>query len=210
MFAKTVPYYLSKNLEVGLESVRLYWVLYSAILFILVLLNYKREEKSISNLFITSLLIGSLVVDILNYSYQIYDMNYSLSYSWKFRSYLSMSVLFYLFISRNRYHWRNLKSVDYDTNKIQAIYSKPSSVITLLGATTSLSPKCSVRYSYKGKTIRFKIGVKTPILCNTVIDKDDVIEDTDLTVDYFERRWKEIKNKRFNLFTFNCRSLFKK
>jgi len=122
---------------------------------------------------------------------------------------LSVIILVsYVLIFRSRHRWEKLKSVKYDSNKIQAIYSRPSSLITLLGATTSLSPKCSVRYSYNGKTIRFKRGNKTPILCNTFIDKDDIIEDTGLTVDYFDRRWEEIKDKKYNLLTFNCRKLF--
>ena len=119
-------------------------------------------------------------------------------------------LIIYIFLFRKRYDWRSLEGAEYDSNKIQAIYSRPSSLITLLGATTSLSPKCSVRYSYNGKTIRFKRGNKTPILCDTVIRKTDIIEDTDFSGEYFSSRWDEIKNNKFNLLTFNCRSLFKK
>ena len=120
----------------------------------------------------------------------------------------SIVLIVYILIFRNRYKWERMKSNNYDRNKIQRIYSKPNMVLTLLGAATSLSPKCSVRYTYNDKTIRFKRGSKTPIICNTVIKKTDIIEDTNLTVDYFDRRWEEIKDKKYNLLTFNCRKLF--
>ena len=210
IFAKTVPYYLSKIFDLSFESIRLYWIVYSVILFMLVLLNYKREGKSVPNLLITSVLFGTLIIDILNFSYQIYDMKFSLSHSWKFRGYFSVSILFYLFIARNRYIWRNLKSDEYNPSKVQAIYSKPNSIITILGATASLSPKCSVRYTYLDKTIRFKRGVKAPMICNTSIKETEIIEDTGFSGVYFMERWEEIKGKEFNLFTFNCRSLFNK
>jgi hypothetical protein len=101
-----------------------------------------------------------------------------------------------------------MKSDNYQRNKIQAIYSKPDELLTLLGAATSLSPKCSVRYTYNDKTIRFKRGVKTPILCDTVLKKTDIIKTTDISPDLFLNRFEEIKNKKFNLLTFNCRRLF--
>ena len=120
----------------------------------------------------------------------------------------SIVLIVYVLIFRNRYKWEKMKGNNYDRNKIQRIYSKPTIFLTLLGAATSLSPKCSVRYTYNDKTIRFKRGSKTPVICNTVIKKTDIIEDTNLTVDYFDRRWEEIKDKKYNLLTFNCRRLF--
>ena len=121
---------------------------------------------------------------------------------------ISLSIIMYFFIFRNRYKWEKMKSDNYNKDKIQKIYSKPNNLLTLIGAATSLSPKCSVRYTYNDKTIRFKKGNKTPIICDTIIKKTEIIKDTDLTVDYFDVRWEEIKNKKYNLLTFNCRKLF--
>ena len=79
-------------------------------------------------------------------------------------------------IFKNRYDWKKLKSDKYDPNKIQAIYSKPNTILLLLGATASLSPKCSVRFSYGGKTIRFKKDSSLPVLVDTAIKNTDIIE----------------------------------
>jgi hypothetical protein len=101
-----------------------------------------------------------------------------------------------------------MKSDNYRRNKIQAIYSKPDELLTLLGAATSLSPKCSVRYTYNDKTIRFKRGSKTPILCDTIIRKTDIIKTTNIKEDLFFNRFEDIRNNKYNIFTFNCRNLF--
>ena len=120
----------------------------------------------------------------------------------------SIVLVVHVLIFRKRYKWERMKSDNYDRNKIQAIYSKPDELLTLLGAATSLSPKCSVRYTYNDKTIRFKRGNKTPILCDTIIRKSDIIKTTDISADLFLNRFEEIKNKKYNLLTFNCRNLF--
>jgi hypothetical protein len=79
--------------------------------------------------------------------------------------------------------------------------------MTLLGAAISHSPKCSVRYTCGGETIRFKKGSDTPIKQKTVILDTDIIIDTSLDPEYFGKRWAAIKNKRYNLLFFNCKGL---
>ena len=121
---------------------------------------------------------------------------------------ISIALIVYILMFRNRYKWEKMKGDNYNRNKIQAIYSKPDGLLTLLGAATSLSPKCSVRYTYNDKTIRFKRGVETPILCETVLKKTDIIKTTDINPDLFLSRFEEIKDKKYNLLNFNCRRLF--
>ena len=192
-----------------IDNVNLYWTMDSIVFIIAAILIFNNSSKSVVNLLAT---LGALVMFFYEFADRfllLIDINVYNNYF----SYTLEGVFFliiYIFLFRKRYDWRSLEGAEYDSNKIQAIYSRPSSLITLLGATTSLSPKCSVRYSYNGKTIRFKRGNKTPILCDTVIRKTDIIEDTDFSGEYFSSRWDEIKNNKFNLLTFNCRSLFKK
>jgi hypothetical protein len=192
-----------------IDNVNLYWTMDSIVFIIAAILIFNNSSKSVVNLLAT---LGALVM----FFYEFADRFLLLIEISVYNNYFSYTLegvfflIIYIFLFRKRYDWRSLEGAEYDSNKIQAIYSRPSSLITLLGATTSLSPKCSVRYTHNNKTIRFKRGNKTPILCDTVIRKTDIIEDTNLRADYFDRRWEEIKDKRFNLFTFNCRSLFKK
>ena len=190
-----------------IDNVNLYWTMDSIVFIIAAILIFNNSSKSVVNLLAT---LGALVMFFYEFADRfllLIDINVYNNYF----SYTLEGVFFliiYIFLFRKRYDWRSLEGAEYDSNKIQAIYSRPSSLITLLGATTSLSPKCSVRYSYNGKTIRFKRGNKTPILCDTVIRKTDIIEDTNLTADYFDRRWEEIKDNKYNILTFNCRKLF--
>jgi hypothetical protein len=203
-----IYYYLMSSIPEVFNNVELYWLMQSILFMSISIYIFNKSKKNILNLFFCMGLGILFIQQILDNLLLLlgYVINDSVS-----EVLLSVIILVsYVLIFRSRHRWEKLKSVKYDSNKIQAIYSRPSSLITLLGATTSLSPKCSVRYSYNGKTIRFKRGNKTPILCNTFIDKDDIIEDTGLTVDYFDRRWEEIKNNKYNILTFNCRSLFEK
>lgn len=208
-FAKVVPYTIVEYFpKLEYESTLLYWVLYSLLIFSFINYAYKNEDKSVINLLFTSFIFGALIVDILVFSSAIFvDVSYPIS--WKYGGYIGVGLLLYILLARRRYDWRMLESDVYNPRKVQAIYSKPNSFITLLGSATSLSPKCSVRYTYNDKTIRFKRGVKSPVLCNTVISNTDLIEDTNFSNDYFSDRWEEIKDKKFNLIKFNCRMLFK-
>ena len=168
---------------------------------------FKKSEKTVLNMFFTT-----ACVIIFTYSFFDYlQMMILQKDSFDVFNYFSITaivLIVYILIFRHRYKWEKLKSDNYQRNKIQAIYSKPDELLTLLGAATSLSPKCSVRYTYNDKTIRFKRGIKTPILCDTVLKKTDIIKTTDINPDLFLNRFEEIKNKKFNLLTFNCRKLF--
>ena len=168
---------------------------------------FNRSEKTVLNLFFTTACVIIFLHNIVDCMQMIILQKDSFDVFNYFTT-TSIVLIVYVLIFRNRYKWERMKSNNYDRNKIQRIYSKPTIFLTLLGAATSLSPKCSVRYTYNDKTIRFKRGSKTPVICNTVIKKTDIIEDTNLTVDYFDRRWEEIKDKKYNLLTFNCRRLF--
>ena len=168
---------------------------------------FNKSNKTVLNLFFTTACIIIFTYSFFDYLQMIILQKDSFDVFNYFTT-TSIVLIVYVLIFRNRYKWERMKSNNYDRNKIQRIYSKPTIFLTLLGAATSLSPKCSVRYTYNDKTIRFKRGSKTPVICNTVIKKTDIIEDTNLTVDYFDRRWEEIKDKKYNLLTFNCRRLF--
>lgn len=168
---------------------------------------FNKSEKTVLNLFFTTACIIIFTYSFFDYLQMMILQKDSFDVFNYFTT-TSIVLIVYILIFRNRYKWEKMKGNNYDRNKIQRIYSKPNMFLTLLGAATSLSPKCSVRYTYNDKTIRFKRGSKTPIICNTVIKKTDIIEDTNLTVDYFDRRWEEIKDKKYNLLTFNCRRLF--
>ena len=168
---------------------------------------FNKSNKTVLNLFFTTACIIIFTYSFFDYLQMIILQKHSFDVFNYFTT-TSIVLIVYILIFRNRYKWEKMKGNNYDRNKIQRIYSKPTIFLTLLGAATSLSPKCSVRYTYNDKTIRFKRGSKTPVICNTVIKKTDIIEDTNLTVDYFDRRWEEIKDKKYNLLTFNCRRLF--
>ena len=168
---------------------------------------FNKSNKTVLNLFFTTACIIIFTYSFFDYLQMIILQKDSFDVFNYFTT-TSIVLIVYVLIFRNRYKWEKMKGNNYDRNKIQRIYSKPTIFLTLLGAATSLSPKCSVRYTYNDKTIRFKRGSKTPVICNTVIKKTDIIEDTNLTVDYFDRRWEEIKDKKYNLLTFNCRKLF--
>ncbi len=189
-----------------INSIDLYWLMQSVLFLIMSIYIFNNSKKNVINLF---LCIGLCILFVQ----QIVDRTFLLL-GYEINDYLYIPLLSAILITshisifRNRYKWEKMKGNNYDRNKIQRIYSKPNIFLTLLGAATSLSPKCSVRYTYNDKTIRFKRGSKTPVICNTVIKKTDIIEDTNLTVDYFDRRWEEIKDKKYNLLTFNCRRLF--
>lgn len=191
-----------------LGSIDMYWTMNSILFMVISVYLFHKCKKTILNLFFCLGLWIMCIYDTINHVSRILKPSINEDY-FKFILMILIGIISYIIIFRKRYDWRSLEGVDYNSNKIQAIYSRPSSLITLLGATTSLSPKCSVRYSYNGKTIRFKRGNKTPILCDTVIRKTDIIEDTDLDEDYFYKRWEEIKNIKYNLLTFNCKMLFK-
>jgi hypothetical protein len=190
------------------DSNNMYWVIDSVIMISLAVYVFKNSAKNMLNLFIGFGLLNLLGYDYFNnlnmFIFNKTDINF-----FDISILISLSIIMFFVVFRNRYKWERMKSNNYDKSKIQRIWSKPNSILALLGAATSLSPKCSVRYSYNDKTIRFQKGNKTPILCDTVIKKTDIIQDTNFNEDYFYKRWEEIKNIKYNLLTFNCKMLFK-
>jgi hypothetical protein len=189
------------------DSNSLYWVIDSIIMICLAVYVFKNSAKNMLNLFIGFGLLNLLGYDYFNNINMLFFNKTNINLFDIF-TLISLSIIMYFAIFRNRYKWEKMKSDNYNRNKIQAIYSKPDELLTLFGAATSLSPKCSVRYTYNDKTIRFKRGVETPILCETVLKKTDIIKTTDINPDLFLSRFEEIKDKKYNLLTFNCRRLF--
>ena len=202
-----VYYYLMRTLPELFNSANLYFLLESILFMILSIYIFKKSEKIIFNLFFCLglwILLSQQIIDrfLLLLNFQVNDyFNISLL--------ISLSFISHILIFRNRYKWEKLKSVDYDSTKVQAVYSEPEELLTLFGAAFSLSPKCSVRYIHNGRMIRFKRGYPTPIMSNNVIKKTDIIHNTTIYSKYFYERFEEIKNKKYNVVTFNCRHLFK-
>jgi len=188
-----------------LEVDMLYYVLNALFQLVCMVLIFRTSKKSVLNLFLISSIMVGAAYDFIDYSLRALGVR-SGDY---FNSFLYVSVilLVYILIFHKRYEWKKLNSDEYDPEKVQAIYSKPKSFMTLLGAAISHSPKCSVRYTYGGETIRFKKGSDTPIKQKTVILDTDIIIDTSLDPEYFGKRWAAIKNKRYNLLFFNCKGL---
>ena len=202
-----ILFLLMRYLPQYFDSDGLYWIIDSIIMICLAVYVFKHSEKNMLNLFIGFGLLNLLGYDYFNNFNMLFFNKTDINFFDIF-TLISLSIIIYFAIFRNRYKWERLKSDNYQKNKIQAIYSKPDEVLTLLGAATSLSPKCSVRYTYNDKTIRFKRGNKTPILCDTVIRKTDIIKTTNINTSLFFDRFEEIKNMKYNLLTFNCKNLF--
>ena len=202
-----ILFLLMRYLPEYFDSNSLYWVIDSIIMICLAVYVFKNSAKNMLNLFIGFGLLNLLGYDYFNNINMLFFNKTNINLFDIF-TLISLSIIMYFAIFRNRYKWEKMKSDNYNRNKIQAIYSKPDELLTLFGAATSLSPKCSVRYTYNDKTIRFKRGTKTPILCETVLKKTDIIKTTDINPDLFLSRFEEIKDKKYNLLTFNCRRLF--
>ena len=183
----------------------LYYLLNALFQLVCMVLIFRNSKKSVLNLFlILSIMVGSSY-DLIDYSLRalgVITPDYFNSFL-----YVSIILLVYILVFHKRYEWKKLQSDDYDPEKVQAIYSKPNSVMTLLGAAISYSPKCSVRYTHGGQTIRFKKSSDTPIKQKTVILYTDIIVDTGVDPEYFGKRWEAIKDKRYNLLFFNCKRL---
>ncbi len=196
---RTVPEHLDSDV--------LYWTLSSFLMLSISIYIFSKSKKTVPSLFVAVACIVLFSYDIVDYLYIAMTDNTIPDY-FKVILFMSISVVTYVLIARKRYDWRKLKSKKYNPNKVQAIYSKPNDFITLLGSATSLSPKCSVRYCYNGRMIRFKRGYPTPIMTKTIIKKTDIIENTDIDPESFYPRFDDIKNKKYNLLRFNCRHLF--
>ena len=190
-----------------LNSVDLYWLMNNLIFLIFSIYIYKKSKKNVINM------ISSLSLFVM-FSHQIIDrvlllIGFNIIDRFNYAFYVALSFFIYIIIFKNRYKWERLKSDKYDPNKVQAIYSKPNSLLCLFGAVISFSPKCSVRYTYNDKSIRFKKSYLYPLMFKTTIKQTDIIKDTKFTPKEFFSRWELIKSKKYNIFTFNCKHLIK-
>lgn len=196
---------LTRAVTEYLDSDILYYLLDAAFIGAIGCYVYSYSEKSVFSL------LSLLLIVLLSVNQAISTIFYMLEDDYMYYlptlSKILIGLGIYVLIFHNRYDWRKQKSAEYDPSKVQAIYSKPNTILTLIGATVSLSPRCSVRYCYGGETIRFKKSSRTPLKQPTLLKDTDIIEDLDHDGDYFNARWKEIKGKEYNLLTFNCKSL---
>jgi len=202
-----ILFLLMRYLPEYFDSNSLYWVIDSIIMISLAVYVFKNSAKNMLNLFIGFGLLNLLGYDYFN-NINIFILNKTDINFFANSTLISLSIIMYFVIFRNRYKWEKQKSEFYNPKRVQAIYSKPNKFLTLLGAAISFSPRCSVRFSYKGETICFKRSSNTPIKCKTVIKSDDIIKNTNIDVNYFNVRWEEIRHRKYNLLTFNCRRLF--
>jgi len=203
-----ILFVIMKTLPKYLDNPILFWVFNSLLLISMAIYIYKKEEKTVLNMAFSSVIISSLLIELVLFTLKMVQFEFNYPENWHYGTLICGTIILYLFIARKRYDWALLNSDKYDADKVQAIYSKPKTILTLLGATFSLSPKCSIRYTYKDKTIRFKKGFKTPIMTDTIIKHDEIIKNTAIPYSYFYKRFEEIKNKKYNLLTFNCKMLF--
>jgi len=189
-----------------LDEPFLYYSLNSLFQIVVFIIIFRHEKKSVHNLFLCASMMLISIYDLIDYTSSLF-MDYPSKY---FNNVLffSVSLIGYILIFKNRYKWEKLKSDQIDPTKVQAVFSKPDTVLTLFGAAYSFSPKCSVRYIHKGKMIRFTKGKDKIVLSNVCIKKSDIIKDTMIPSYMFKKRYNEIKEKRFNLFFFNCRHIF--
>lgn len=189
-----------------IDSAPMYLMLENLLFLSFSIYAFKKSEKTVPILITMLCVMVFLLNDFIDNALWLYDEDTEYPFlSILLNIFVGVDV--FLLIFKNRYDWKKQKSAEYDTSKVQAIYSKPNTLLTLIGATVSLSPKCSVRYSYNGQTIRFKLPTDYPILCDTVIKETDIIENIDYDGDKFLSRFEDIKDKKYNLRTFNCRKL---
>ena len=201
-----IYYIVLRYLPEYFDSHSLYWVLNSVLFLAMAIYVFKKSSKTILNLFCSAILISLFSYTFID-SLRIYLIKSESLDMLNAFVIFGCILLSYFFVFRNRYNWEKQKSNKYNKSKVQAIYSKPKNFITLFGAAISLSPRCSVRYSYNGYTLRFKKGYPYPIMCETVLKETDIIKDTSFEGWYFKHRYQSIKKQKYNLLFFNCKSL---
>ena len=188
------------------DSTALYWWLNSVLSIVICIYTFNKSEKTVFSLVSFFFLLAFFTNELTEYSIIAFNPDFYLTFWPTYQKvFIGLGVFFLIF--SKRYDWKKANSDPYDPSKVQAIYSKPKSILTLLGATASLSPKCSVRYSYDGQTIRFKKNEQHPIAQKTTLKGNEIILNTDYDGRYFIDRFEKIKDRKYNLFTFNCRSL---
>ena len=199
LLMNTMPYLFNNDV--------LYYCLNSGFQLFIVAFLFDKIDKKVSNLVFCFIIMLMSFYDFVDYSILMFaDLPHG------FYNYLLSFVLFlfcYIIVFKNRYNWEKQKSDQYNPNIVQAIYSKPKGLLTLFGATISFSPRCSVRYTYQGQTVRFKKGKDYPVMMKTFTKNSDIIKDTIYSGNYFKQRCEFIKNKKYNLLKFNCKHLMK-
>ncbi len=190
---------LLKFLPKYINSIDTYWIMDGVLFLIITIYIFKKEDKNIVNFLSCT---GLFVVFIFQIASRFFYMcGVDSNYMSKLLIVL-LCFICYILVSKNRYKWRKEKSNNYNRNKVQAIYSKPNDFISLFGAAISLSPKCCVRYTYNDKTIRFKKGVKTPIICDTIIQPTEIICDTNIKKGIFFKRYESYLLQDMSVFFF--------
>ena len=198
LIMRFIPEYLDSN--------SLYWLLHALLMVVISIFIFIKSEKTLSNLFFSACCLNVFIYDLVDRFIIFTTQSQSLNLLNTF-SIISIIIVVHLFIFRNRYKWERQKSDPYDKNKVQAIYSKPKNLLTLFGAAISLSPRCSVRFTNNDSTIRFKKGVQKPFMCETILKESDIIKNTSFDPNSFLLRFEEIKDKKYNIFMFNCKNL---
>lgn len=192
-------------------SDHIYYIADAVLMTLLGLFIYSKSKKKIVSLFSLLYVLFLAICQITDESFCM--LNLPSKKNWivyiPFLIKLSLFMEVYILIFKKRYDWGRLTSVDYDPNKVQAIYSEPQKILTLFGAVFSFSPKCSVRFTFGGKVISFKKNNVYPVMEDWVLKKGEIIENTDFSGDYFFERWEKIKDKKYNIIKFNCRRLLK-
>lgn len=188
------------------NSIDSYWLMHSVLFVIISIYIYNKSKKTITTALSFLTISAYYLLDALDRIILLIGYNYDNKYTYILIFFWCMCC--YIYFSKNQYNWNNQESDNYNRYKVQAVYSKPDELTKLLGAAILFSPKCSVRYTYLDNTIRFKKGSKTPIMCKTVIKESDIIRNTDIKTDDFFKRFEEIKNINYNIFSFNCKNLF--
>jgi len=198
IISSTVPYYLNSS--------ELYFLLSNISFVVIICYSYLKTEKSTLNFALFLVLFEIYLVDSFLWACEMIEINdiEAPTYS------VIAVILLLIFIAyfKNKWDWKKLPTETYDKNKLQAVYSKPGDFPTLLGSLIYFDPKGSVKYTYGGKVIRFKRGEKFPVLQDFKPKENDKIQTIKGSKEYFYKRYDEIKHKKYNLFSFNCRNLF--
>jgi len=125
----------NKFIPEALNNALIFWVVNSIMFLITTIYIYKKEDKTVINMVLSSLLIATYLIETILFTIMLFNSDYRCPEAWKYGTIISLSIAFYLLIARKRYDWELLKSDFYNSSKVQAIYSKPKTVLTLLGAT---------------------------------------------------------------------------
>ena len=114
------------------DSVNLYFLMDNFLMLGVSFYIFKKSEKTVLNLFFTTACIIIFTYSFFDYLQMMILQKDSFDVFNYFTT-TSIVLIVYVLIFRNRYKWERMKSNNYDRNKIQRIYSKPTIFLTLLG-----------------------------------------------------------------------------